>query len=81
MKPLSLTVCVLAIVLIGLMSPSVWACAVCYTNNAESSLAQGAQKGVLTMLIVTYAVVIGLLAMLVFKIVRAQRRQVVDHAC
>ena len=55
------------------LSPSAWACAVC-TGNPESPLTQGAQKGILTMLIITYAVVISLMAMFVVTVVHARQR-------
>lgn len=55
------------------LSPSAWACAVC-TGNPESPLTHGAQKGILTMLIITYIVVIGLIAMFVVTAVRSRQQ-------
>lgn len=64
------------------MSPSAWACAVCFSNVGDQSpLARGAQKGIIVMLIVTYAVVIGLIAMFAFQIMRARRRRSVTSGC
>ena len=53
--------------------PAVRACPVC-TGNPDSPLTHGAQQGILTMLVITYAVVIGLFGMLAFVIVCARRR-------
>ena len=63
----------IAAVLVLATCPAVLACPVC-TGNPESPLTQGAQQGILTMLVITYAVVIGLFGMLAFVIVCARRR-------
>ncbi len=78
MKPmLSRLIAILGFCLCGLvMSPSVQACAVCFANaQTDSPLAQGAQKGILTLMIVTYSVVIGLVGMFIFQITYARRRR------
>lgn len=62
-----------ALVLILAASPSAWACAVCF-GNAESPLTQGAQKGVVTMLIITYFAIVSTLGMVGFTVFRARRR-------
>ena len=59
----------------------VQACSVCF-GNPESPLTHGAQQGVLTMLLITYGLLIGLVSMFTFVIVKARRRQAqaCDHA-
>ena len=54
-------------------APTASACSVCF-GNPESLLTQGAQQGVIVMLIVTYAVILGLAAMFAAVIIRARRR-------
>jgi len=62
-----------ALIATWVTSGSAWACAVCF-GNPESPLIQGAQKGIVTMLIVTYLVVIGTVGMIGFTVIRARRR-------
>ncbi len=68
----------LACVLTLAPAPSARACAVCF-GNPESPLTQGAQQGILTMLIITYALVIGFAAMFAFVVVRARRHSSVQQ--
>lgn len=63
-----------AIALTLMAASSVQACLVC-TGNPESPLAQGAQQGVLVMLVVTYVVLFGLGAMFTCMVVRARLRR------
>jgi len=65
----------LAAVVLLAAGPAVRACPVC-TGNPESPLTHGAQQGILTMLIITYGVLIGLFGMLAFVIFRARRRHI-----
>ena len=65
-------------VLLGLMfvvglPGSAAACSACY-GNPDSALTQGAQFGVLTMLIFTYAALMGFGAMFTIVVVRARKR-------
>lgn len=62
-----------ALVLTLAASPSAWACEVCF-GNPESPLTQGAQKGVITMLIITYFAMVSTLGMVGFTVFRARRR-------
>ena len=55
-------------------SAAALACAVC-AGDPESPLTEGAQQGVLTMLVITYFVVLSLGAMLTLTVVRARRRE------
>ena len=55
------------------MSPQALACAVC-NGDPQSPLTHGAKQGILTMLIVTYAVLIGFGAMFCAVMVRSRRR-------
>jgi len=68
----------LRIGLMGLLLPlataaPVWACAACY-GDPESPLTQGARDGVLAMVIITYMVMISMIAMFTFSVVRARRQ-------
>ena len=55
------------------MVRSTWACAVCY-GDPNAPMVRGAQQGILAMLIITYAVLIGIGGMFAFVIFRARRR-------
>lgn len=68
-----LAVSIPAIALILAAAPSARACAVCY-GDPQSPLTHGAKQGILVMVIITYAVVIGLGTMFTFMIVRARKR-------
>ena len=63
-----------ALALLLAAAPSARACAVC-TGNPESPLAQGAQQGILVMLVVTYVVLFGMGAMFACVVVRARHRR------
>ena len=62
------------------MAPQALACAVCY-GDPQSPLTQGAKQGIVTMLIVTYAVLIGFAAMFCAVVVRARRAGKTDSVC
>lgn len=54
-------------------SKSVHACSTCY-GDPDSTLTQGAQLGVLTMLIITYAALVGLGVMFAVVVIQARKR-------
>jgi hypothetical protein len=49
-----------------------WACSVC-GGNPDSELVKGAEAGVLTMVVITYGLLLGLGAMMVACFVRSRR--------
>ena len=53
---------------------AVQACPVCF-GDPDSPLTHGARQGILTMLILTYSVLIGMFGMLALVVVCARRRQ------
>ena len=57
-----------------LFAASAQACPVCF-GNAESKLTQGAQAGVVLMLGVVYAVLLGFASVTAFWFIRAQVKQ------
>lgn len=58
-------------------SKSVHACSTCY-GDPDSTLTQGAQLGVLTMLIITYAALVGLGVMFAVVVIQARKRTLQD---
>lgn len=67
-----ISVGIAAIAMSPILSTSARACAVC-AGDPQSPLAQGARQGILTMLIITYVVVIGFAGMFAVTIVRSRR--------
>jgi hypothetical protein len=57
----------------GLVASTTWACAVCQ-GNRDSDLVKGAEAGVLTMVLITYGVLMLFGAMIVACFVRSRRR-------
>lgn len=72
----SLTSLLCSICLVWILSlalaPPAEACSVCY-GDPQSPLTEGAQQGVLTMLIITYTLMIAMMTMFGFVVVRAKR--------
>lgn len=67
-----LTVIVLAFFACLFLASDVWACSVCQ-GNPDSELTKGAEAGVLLMVAVTYAVLLGFAGTAVFWFVRSRR--------
>lgn len=60
------------------VAPQALACAVCY-GDPQSPLTQGAKQGIVTMLIVTYALLLGFAAMFGVVMIRARRRMTAQN--
>jgi len=58
-------------------APSAWACAVCQ-GNRDSDLVKGAEAGVLTMVLITYGVLLCFGAMMAACFVRSRRLRRAD---
>lgn len=61
------------------VSPSVVACTVCF-GDPDSSLTHGARWGIVTMLFITYGLLVGMAAMLGYVMIRASRRHAAAKA-